>query len=97
LNEYRSVPLLLFGERKINRSQLKALIGGIASFVSVSEVVYPRKTFTVCRDVEDNMLLECCFEAKASILVTGDKDLLEVKSLPFELRILSPRTFVEDL
>ncbi len=41
------------------------------------------------------MLLECCLAAKADFLITGDKDLLEISDLPFRLKILSPREFVE--
>lgn len=41
------------------------------------------------------MVLECCLEAKAAFLITGDKDLLEIEYLPFHLKIMSPRDFVE--
>ena len=55
----------------------------------------PRKKLTLCRDAEDNMLIECCLEAKAAFLVTGDKDLMEVENLPFRLTIVTPREYVE--
>jgi len=41
------------------------------------------------------MLLECCFESKADILVSSDKDLLDIGVLPFNLKILTPRKFLE--
>jgi predicted nucleic acid-binding protein len=41
------------------------------------------------------MLLECCLAAKANILITGDKDLLEIEHLSFELQIITPREFIE--
>jgi predicted nucleic acid-binding protein len=41
------------------------------------------------------MLLECCFESKADILVSSDRDLLDIRVLPFDLRILTPRKFLE--
>jgi predicted nucleic acid-binding protein len=53
-----------------------------------------RKSF-ICRDKEDNMLLECCLEARARFLFNGDKDLLELRDLPFDLRVLTPRQFCE--
>jgi predicted nucleic acid-binding protein len=40
------------------------------------------------------MILEGCYAAKAGILITGDKDLLEIADLPFELQIMTPQTFV---
>ena len=35
----------------------------------------------VCRDKKDNFLLNLACDSKADYLVTGDKDLLEIKSL----------------
>ncbi|MDI7259734.1 MAG: putative toxin-antitoxin system toxin component, PIN family [Thermodesulfobacteriota bacterium] len=54
------------------------------------------KKILICRDAEDNLLLECCVEAKANFLITGDKDLLEIANLPFDLKILTPRQFLEE-
>lgn len=93
LNEYREVPLLLERQKKISHLQLKALIAGISTFVSESLIVYPKVKLDLCRDKKDNMLLECCLEAKAELLITGDKDLLEIKDLPFLLGIVTPAVF----
>ena len=95
LKEYREVPLALERDGKITQLQLKALISGMASIAAQATVVYPRKKLSLCRDQEDNMLLECCLAAKADVLITGDKDLLALPSLPFQLRILTPRKFIE--
>jgi len=94
LEEYREVPLQLAKQRKINHIQLKALISGISIFVSESRIVYPKKRLFLCRDEKDNMLLECCLEAKAELLITGDKDLLDIEDLPFPLKILTPGAYV---
>lgn len=94
LDEYREVPLLLEKKKKINHPQLKALIAGISAFVSESLIVYPKAKLDLCRDKKDNMLLECCQEAKAEFLVTGDKDLLEMKDLPFVLSIVTPASYI---
>jgi putative PIN family toxin of toxin-antitoxin system len=95
LNEYRDVPLALAARNKINHEQFKALITGIAAFASVARVVFPQKTLSLCRDPKDNMVLECCHEARADILITGDRDLLELKYLPFSLIIQSPSVYVK--
>lgn len=34
--------------------------------------------------------------AKAGVLITGDKDLLEIENLPFALKIVTPREFIEN-
>lgn len=96
MTEYRHVPLVLEAEEKFTSFQLKAMISGIAAFVSIATMVYPLRQIRICRDVKDNMLLECCLEARANILVTGDKDLLSVNKLPFDLKILTPKEFLEE-
>ena len=95
VKEYRDVPLVLKSEGKIDSQQLKALISGIAAFVTKAEIVHPQKRISVCRDAKDNMLLECCFEANARFLITSDNDLLSIENLPFNLEILTPREFIE--
>jgi len=74
---------------------LKALITGIAAVVSNAKIVYPSEKLSLCRDPEDNMVLECCLTAKAKLLITGDRDLIDIKNLPFHLTILTPQEFIE--
>lgn len=89
------MPLELEAEGKITHIQLEMLISGIASFVANAKLVSPRKRLTLCRDEKDNMVLECCLEAKAEFLITGDKDLLELGDIPFDLNILTPKEYVQ--
>jgi uncharacterized protein len=95
LEEYRNTPIKLEEQKKITHQQLKSLLAGIAAFVSNVKLIYPTEKISVCRDVEDNMLLECCLAAKAKILITSDKDLLVIEDLSFELEIITPREFIE--
>jgi len=79
---------------------LRSLLSGIASFVVNAKVVVPKKNLSLCRDNEDNMVLECCLAADADFLITGDKDLLEIsettlKSEFSKLKIVSPMAFLE--
>lgn len=96
LKEYRDTPIELLNEGKIDQQQFKALIAGIASLVTKVKIINPQKTFIICRDPEDNMVLDCCFAADAAMLITGDKDLLDIKELPFELKIMNPRDFTKE-
>ena len=57
LREYREVPGALYRQGKINSEQLKALIAGIATFVTRAKTVEPEIRLSVCRDPADNMLL----------------------------------------
>lgn len=93
LNEYRNVPLELRSEGKITRLQFEAIIAGIAAFVINAKLIFPRRRIKLCRDEKDNMVLECCLEAKADLLITGDKDLLDLTDIPFALKILTPKEY----
>ncbi|MDX1618408.1 MAG: putative toxin-antitoxin system toxin component, PIN family [Balneolaceae bacterium] len=47
------------------------------------------------RDEDDRWVLESAIRAKADILVTGDKDLLDISKQVPQLMILTPRKFWE--
>ncbi len=52
-----------------------------------------RGTIHVCRDPNDDMLLECALTAGADVIVSGDKDLLTLN--PYQgIRILTPAEFL---
>lgn len=47
----------------------------------------------VCRDANDDMVVECALVAKAQRIVSGDKDLLSL-GMYAGIRVLSPADFV---
>lgn len=57
---------------------------------------YPQKNLRICRDPKDNKFLEIAYEADANYLVSGDKDLLDLKTVG-RTKIISPRVFIERL
>ena len=59
-----------------------ALMDFLATLARVSEFVTPAQTITACRDPKDNKFLEVALASRASILLTGDKDLLPLH--PFQ-------------
>jgi uncharacterized protein len=55
----------------------------------------------IVSDPDDDRILECAVDGKADIIVTGDDHLLRLNDRPMEpaishIRILSPRTFVDE-
>ena len=48
----------------------------------------------VCRDKNDDVVLATALAGKADVIVTGDDDLLVLKTFR-GIRILSPRQFLE--
>ena len=55
-------------------------------------VVEPKIKVRACRDSDDDAVLECALSARAVIIVTGDHDLLSMKTFK-GVSILSPRDF----
>jgi uncharacterized protein len=98
LAEYRAVPEALRAGRKVTAAQRQALVAGIAAFVAEARVVEPTKQVRICRDPKDDMVLECCRAARAQLLVTGDRDLLDLDIFGAvglrKLQIVSPRRYL---
>jgi len=57
-------------------------------------VIVTEKIEHLCRDVDDNMIIECALAAKADYVVTGDKDLLDLKSYR-KIKILRVADYLE--
>lgn len=63
----------------------------------IYQFVFPKKTLKVIKtDEDDNRVLEAAVESKASFIVTGDKDLLELGGYK-GIKILKPAEFLENL
>lgn len=50
------------------------------------------KIRNICRDADDDNIIACAEAAKAAYLVTGDSDLLDIKSYK-DIKIITPRDF----
>jgi predicted nucleic acid-binding protein len=74
----RAVPGELLAARKITQKQWRVLLAGTGAFVASARIVTPAVRIRVCRDPGDDMVLECCFAARADLLLTGDRDLLDL-------------------
>ena len=65
-------------------------------FALRGQLVLPDRTVRVCRDPNDDMLIEAALSGKASYVITGDQDLLVLKS--FEtVRFVTPHVFLQKL
>jgi putative PIN family toxin of toxin-antitoxin system len=66
----------------------------LIALVRSAVLVETTERITVCRDPNDNMILEAAVSAAADVIVTGDKDLLALH--PFrDIAILSPEDFLQ--
>ena len=62
----------------------------IALLEKIGEQIVVWRTTTACRDSKDNMFLDLALSGGADLVVSGDKDLLDLKQLE-GIPILSPR------
>lgn len=70
------------------RQQFLRLLGGIVRMVPVTQ------RLAVCRDPDDDKFLDLAVGGHASLILTGDEDLLVLH--PFhDVQIVSPRQFAE--
>jgi uncharacterized protein len=61
-----------------------------------SQFIDTQSQITSCRDPDDNKFLELAIDSDAQFLITGDQDLLILKSQPeYQHLIISARDFLE--
>lgn len=82
-----SEELLLEFSEVINRPKFKKyfseidveeLLNSLGNYIKFIEV---KSKVNICRDPKDNFLLSLCLDGNADYLITGDKDLLEIKKI----------------
>lgn len=76
------------GERGVQQFLDEVVTGGHS--------VEPTEKIEVCRDPDDNMLLEAAVAGKADYIVTGDEDLLVLQEYR-TIRIMTPAVFLRAL
>ena len=76
-------------DRYSSMEDRKVFIHDASSLAHWVDIAPDIATRTFCRDADDDKFIHAALAAKAPLLVTGDKDLLDVPETP-GLRILSP-------
>lgn len=69
------------------------------TFKNIDEIfitVQPKKIVNISRDGDDNRVLEAAFEGGCSYIITGDKDLLDLKIYK-NIKIVTPEAFLSAL
>lgn len=59
------------------------------------EAVVPTRRITVCRDPKDNMFLEAAADGDASMIVSGDDDLLDLEAFK-GIPVVTPADFLAE-
>ena len=100
LEVFVSLALLEEYEEVLNEIESKRASGlaeGWRMFVAEhATLVHASKVYKICRDPDDDEVLNCAAAARADFVVSGDKDLLVLKRLP-DFKIVSPSDFLKRL
>ncbi len=89
VSEYRRVV-----QEMQNRVKRKVPRTALDSFILKAESIVNRAKVDACRDPDDNKFIECAVSAKAVYIVSGDKDLLDLKAYQ-DIKILTASEFLE--
>ena len=90
-------PIIIEEVKKVLEQKFKVEKGTIEDIVElIKEASFSTDTTEkiegACRDKDDDLILSCALSAKAEFLVSGDRDLLEIKEYK-GMKIISPRDF----
>ena len=78
-------------DRYVRRERREALLQRVASIVEIVEVV---QAVRASRDPKDDKFLEAAVNGRADVIVTGDKDLLDLN--PFRgIAIVTPAAYLD--
>ena len=75
---------------RLSAKEADKVINNVRSYV---RLVVPTRKVDVCRDPDDNLIIECALAGGAQDIVTGDPD-LKVRRRFEEIEIVDVRTFV---
>jgi hypothetical protein len=90
INEFLTVANRPKFRKFFSKTDLEALINLLYDF---GEIIQVKSNILLCRDAKDNFLLNLAIDGKADFLITGDKDLLDLKSIS-NTKILTIRQFL---
>jgi putative PIN family toxin of toxin-antitoxin system len=99
-----SEPLLTELVDVLNRPRIRGKYGLAADDIETvvalvllrGEGIMPMRRVTICRDPKDNMILEAAADGHADVIVSGDKDLLDLEAFE-EIPIVTPADFLTRL
>jgi putative PIN family toxin of toxin-antitoxin system len=93
-----SCPFIMMELRRTLSKKFRLSPGETASATEpISEAIersidHDFKITDICRDADDDNIIACAVAAKADYVVTGDSDLLDIKSYK-DIKIITPRDF----
>ncbi len=89
--EFKNV--LAYPKFSLSENEIKAIIGeNVLPFFEVIEITH--KVKGVCRDPKDDKFLSCAVSANADFIVSGDRDLCDLRKYK-TIKIITPYDFLK--
>ena len=66
----------------------------ILSLKEIARVYFPTQSFSILKDISDNIYLDLAHEAKAHYIITGNKNDFSIAQFE-QIKIVSPKEFCE--
>jgi len=76
LNELKDILTREDKPFRLTRSEADRIVSSVRI---ISDIILPISKVSVCRDEDDNRVLECALDGNAEYIVTGDSDLLDLR------------------
>lgn len=89
---YSSEAILLEVQNKLENKfgfGRSIVVSAISDIRKIVTIVHPLEKVNVVRDSDDNKIIECALEAKAEVILSFDKDLLDMKEYRY-IKIVHP-------
>ncbi len=93
LDELKSVLIRPGKSFRLTEQEATRVINDVLTYVRLVTLM---SEVTVCRDVDDNIVLACALDGRANYVVTGDPDLLVLGEFQ-GIKIVTAREFLEAL
>lgn len=90
INEYKEIvdEMISMKQGKLNKNILDP-------FIQKLIIIKPTSKIKLSRDKDDDKFIECAIDAKASYIVSGDKDLLDIKKYK-NVEIVTAKMFYDN-
>ena len=66
----------------------------LSTLISKIIIINPTSNVGICRDPFDNMFINCAIDSEALYIVSGDKDLLDIKQVGVT-RVITAKDFCD--
>jgi putative PIN family toxin of toxin-antitoxin system len=85
----------LIGKLKYKFGLNESLLTEIKDFFSAKlNYILPEYKTKICRDTDDNKIIDLAISSGSNYIVTGDKDLLDLKAYQ-DIKIIKPEVFLD--